>query len=173
MAKVKTSFDKVVDSGARQEFATGSVRDTSEGKGAWGLMPYWSLLRLANHYHNGQKKYGSRNWEKGQYLLRYAESAARHLFKYIGGCREEDHLAAAAWNVFAIMHTEKMIEMGKLPAYLAEGLADHFPNPEETAKCKSKPSVPQSSRPQGSAKPASKPCSKTKISKKKAVRRRK
>jgi hypothetical protein len=31
--QVKKSFDKVVDSGKRQEFNTGSVRDTAEGKG--------------------------------------------------------------------------------------------------------------------------------------------
>jgi hypothetical protein len=38
--------------------------------------------------------------------------------KYLMGMRDEDHLAAARWNIAAIMHTEHMISLGQLPAEL-------------------------------------------------------
>lgn len=101
-------YTEVKDSGARESFATGSVRDTQEGKGRFDLIDPYAMLRLAKHYENGAKKYGDRNWEKGQPSSRYLSSAFRHLFKYLAGMRDEDHLAAAAWNVFAILHNEEV-----------------------------------------------------------------
>ncbi len=111
-------FERVEDSGKRQEFPTGSVRDIREGKGRFDLIAPYSLTRLAQHYENGAKKYGDRNWERGQNLSRYIDSALRHLVKYLGGSRVEDHLAAVAWNVFAYMETEHRIEVGSLPKEL-------------------------------------------------------
>lgn len=101
------SYDKVTDSGKREEFATGSVRDTQEGKGRYDLIPVGPLKRLAKHYENGAKKYGDRNWEKGQPSSRYYSSAMRHLTNYMDGDRSEDHLAAVAWNAFAMMFNEE------------------------------------------------------------------
>ena len=111
-------FDKVVDSGARQEFVTGSVRDTRDGKGRFDLLPPYPLHRLAVHYANGAVKYGDRNWEKGQPLSRYVDSAMRHLVKQLAGARDEDHMAAVAWNVLAYIHTEHEIQEGRLPEEL-------------------------------------------------------
>jgi len=111
-------FDKVQDSGERQEFATGSVRDTATGKGRFDLISPVALRRLARHYENGAQKYGDRNWEKGQPLSRYIDSAIRHLYDFLEGSRDEDHLAAAAWNALAAIHTETMVERGLLPADL-------------------------------------------------------
>jgi len=113
-------FKKVQDSGERQEFDTGSVRDTRDGKGRFDLIPPISLKRLAIHYENGAKKYGDRNWEKGQPVSRYLDSAIRHLYAYLSGSRDEDHLAAAAWNAFAAIHTEEMVRMRKLPNELCD-----------------------------------------------------
>jgi hypothetical protein len=115
---IDKGFLKVMDSGVRQEFATGSVRDTREGKGRYDLIPPYALKRLAQHYENGAKKYGDRNWEKGQNLTRYIDSAIRHLESYLAGAREEDHLAAAAWNVFSVIATEQWIKEGVLPPEL-------------------------------------------------------
>lgn len=112
------AFEKVSDSGERQEFQTGSVRDTRKGKGRFDLLPCYALTRLAQHYENGTVKYGDRNWEKGQNLSRYLDSAIRHLIKYLGGSREEDHLAAVAWNALAYIETEYRIKMGMLPKEL-------------------------------------------------------
>ena len=122
-------FDKVKDSGKRQEFKTGSVRDTNIGKGRYDLISPLIMQRLARHYENGAVKYGDRNWEKGQPLSRYFDSAVRHLYKHLEGQRDEDHLAAAVWNVGAMIHTEELIERGllskelsDLPNYLKEKL---------------------------------------------------
>lgn len=111
-------FNEVKDSGERQEFATGSKRDTNKGKGRFDLLPSYAIKRLAQHYENGADKYGDRNWELGQPLGRYLDSAIRHAFAFLGGSREEDHLAAVAWNVLAYIETEHRIELGILPAEL-------------------------------------------------------
>lgn len=124
-------FDHVKDSGERQSFATGSVRDTQVGKGRYDLIPPISLKRLAQHYENGARKYGDRNWELGQPLSRYLNSALRHLQNILAGDTSEDHLAAAAWNVFAIIHTQEMCLKGHLPAAL-----DDLPRPPATVVAK-------------------------------------
>jgi hypothetical protein len=118
MRKGEMGFTEVKDSGERQEFATGSVRDVRDGKGRFDLVSPVALLRLAQHYENGAKKYGDRNWEKGQPVSRYLDSAIRHLMTFLGGADDEDHLAAAAWNVFAAIHTETLASAGKLPKEL-------------------------------------------------------
>jgi hypothetical protein len=112
------TFEGVNDSGERQEFSTGSVRDTRTGKGRFDLIPPVSLKRLAQHFENGAVKYGDRNWEKGQPISRYLDSAIRHLYDFLGGDRSEDHLAAAAWNAFAAIHTEQKVADGELPVEL-------------------------------------------------------
>ena len=104
------------DSGERQEFATGAVRDPAKGKGRYDLITPHALHRLALHYEAGAAKYADRNWEKGIPASRCFDSAVRHLFKWAIGLSDEDHLAAAAWNLFAIMHFQAvkpdMIDMG-------------------------------------------------------------
>ena len=109
---------EIEDSGTREEFSTGSLRDTREGKGRFELIPAHALTRLAQHFETGAKKYGDRNWEKGQPLSRYLDSAMRHLVKYLGGGRSEDHIIACAWNCFAFVQTQKWIADGKLPQEL-------------------------------------------------------
>ncbi len=111
-------FNEVKDSGQRQEFQTGSKRDTRDGKGRFDLIPPYALKRLAQHYENGAKKYGDRNWEKGQPLARYLDSAIRHAYAYLGGSRDEDHLAAIAWNAIAVIESEHRIQLGILPKEL-------------------------------------------------------
>ena len=114
------SYTEVKDSGARQDFETGSVRDTNEGKGRFDLLSPVALTRLAQHTQNGADKYGDRNWEKGQPVTRFYDSALRHLFKYGEGHRDEDHLAAALWNIMGIIHTEEMVRRNRLPATLID-----------------------------------------------------
>jgi hypothetical protein len=112
------NFTEVQDSGARQEFPTGSVRDTREGKGRYDLISPIALRRLARHYENGARKYGDRNWEKGQPLSRYLDSAMRHLCGLLHGFTDEDHAAAAMWNMAAFIHTGEKIAAGELPEEL-------------------------------------------------------
>lgn len=111
-------YKEVKDSGKRQNFSTGSVRDTQEGKGRFDLISPIALKRLAQHFENGAKKYGDRNWELGQNLSRYLDSAIRHAYAFLEGKRDEDHAIAMAWNSLALVHTEEMINRGLLPKEL-------------------------------------------------------
>ena len=113
-----TDFTAVKDSGARQQFGTGSVRDTRDGKGRYDLISPIALRRLAKHYENGAKKYGDRNWEQGQPLSRYLDSAMRHTCAILHGMTDEDHAAAVMWNMAAYIHTQELIRAGALPADL-------------------------------------------------------
>lgn len=97
----------IKDSGERTQFASGAVRDMHEGKGRCDLLPMCVLLRLARHYENGCKKYGDRNWEKGIPAHSFADSAMRHMFKYMDGQTDEDHLIAAIWNLCGLAWTEE------------------------------------------------------------------
>lgn len=98
----------VKDSGQREQFATGSVRDTRKGKGRFDLIPPLAMMRIAKHFEAGADKYGDRNWEKGQPLSRFYDSGRRHLERYWAGEADEDHLAAAVWNFMAMMHFEEL-----------------------------------------------------------------
>jgi hypothetical protein len=111
-------FNKVKDSGVRQEFNTGAVRDIQKGKGRFDLISPIALIRLAKHYENGAVKYGDHNWQKGMPLSRYLDSLIRHAYKLLMGMDDEDHAAAIAWNAFAYIHTKELIDRGKLPKKL-------------------------------------------------------
>lgn len=104
------------DSGSRESFDTGAVRDNGEGKGRFDLLSTQMLFRLAKHYENGSKKYSERNFEKGMPISRCVDAAMRHLTKYLAGWNDEDHLAAVCWNVAAIMlYEHRMPELMDLP----------------------------------------------------------
>lgn len=95
------------DSGNRQEFETGMVRDTQDGKPRYDLMPTEAMKRLADLYARGAEKYGDNNWQLGQPFSRVYASLFRHLMQWREGDRSEDHMAAVAWNAFAIMYYEQ------------------------------------------------------------------
>lgn len=110
------------DSGKRQEFPTGSRRDSAEGKGRFDLIPPYPLTRLAQLYERGAAKYGDRNWEKGQPVMRYMDSLLRHATNFLEGEDTEDHLAAIVFNAFGAIFTLRQIELGKLPVELDDRL---------------------------------------------------
>lgn len=112
----------IKDSGERQEFETGSVRDMSKGKGRFDLVPFLPQENLARHYEEGIEKYGERNWEKGQPLKNFLDSAQRHLLKFTSGSRDEDHLSASVWNNYGYQWTENEIIEGRLPYSLTKDL---------------------------------------------------
>jgi len=101
-----------------KEFNGGAVRERTDGKGRYDLISPIALRRLALVMERGSAKYSSRNWEKGIPLSRYLDSAVRHLSQYLEGMRDEDHLGQAMFNVHAAIHTEEMVERGKLPRSL-------------------------------------------------------
>lgn len=111
---------KILDSGNRRQFASGAVRDIQEGKGDMASIPWESILRLSVHYENGAKKYDRWNFRKGIPVSSFIDSACRHLAKYQCGLDDEDHLAAAAFNILGAMLMENTKpEMQDLP--LREG----------------------------------------------------
>jgi hypothetical protein len=116
------------DSGSREEMPTGSRRDVRTGKGRYDLLPTRAMRRLARHFEAGASKYGDRNWEKGQPLSRYMDSALRHAFNYLEGQRDEDHLAAAIWNLVCLCETEERTNARLLPPNLAD-----LPDPQREA----------------------------------------
>lgn len=102
----------VEDSGYRQQFGSGAVRDTEDGKPRYDLISPHALRRIAEHMRRGADKYAARNWEKGIPRERLVSSALRHLYKYIeahdlGVNMTEDHLAAVCFNVMALLHFEE------------------------------------------------------------------
>lgn len=97
------------DSGDREEFDSGMVRDTNGGKPRFDLLipkgiPYEELYltRVARLYERGAVKYTPRNWEKAnsqEELDRALESAFRHFMQWYAGETDEDHAAAVFFNV--------------------------------------------------------------------------
>lgn len=96
----------IKDSGERTEFETGAVRDMGTGKGYLMVMPAESILRLSKLYEAGAVKYGPYNYQKGIPVSSFINSALRHLFKYLAGEDDEDHLSAATFNVLGAMLME-------------------------------------------------------------------
>jgi len=98
----------VKDSGARQEFAGGMVRDTTAGKPNYLNVTYGPMLdRWAVHTTKGREKYpdvepGVPNWTLARGVEeheRAKESALRHLLQWLRGDRDEDHAAAVFFNI--------------------------------------------------------------------------
>lgn len=106
------------DSGERQTFPTGAQRDSETGKGRFDLLSPYTRERDAILMEKGAAKYDARNWEKGMPFSRFLDSALRHLNKYQLGLTDEDHLAAARWNIGCIIHLEATRpELNDLPKY--------------------------------------------------------
>ncbi len=126
MDRETTYFEKPIkDSGKRDSFETGAVRDVGTDKGAYELISPIFLRRLAIHLERGAKKYAARNWEQGMPMGRTMQSLIRHAFQYLAGDRTEDHLAAIACNIQFLIHYEEAIAAGVLPPQLND-LPDYY-----------------------------------------------
>jgi DNA-binding transcriptional regulator YhcF (GntR family) len=101
-----------------KSFETGAVRIRPKGRGRYDLLSPVAIKRIAKRCEVGEVNYGDgRNWEKGMPTNEFIDSALRHIFQYLDGDNTEDHLAAAAWNLSALMHTEdKKPEMQNIPS---------------------------------------------------------
>lgn len=110
--------NQIHDSGNRKQFTTGALRDRPIGKGMYSLISPVGLRRLAQRCELGHMKYeDGRNWEKGMPISEFIDSALRHIMQYLEGLNDEDHLAAAMWNLQCAMHMEeKMPEMQDIPS---------------------------------------------------------
>ena len=105
------------------DYPTGAVRDTG-GKGRCDLLPHSALLRVARHMENSLDTHEERNWERGLPMHCFLDSAMRHVFKYMDGRTDEDHLAAAATNLLMALWTEEhcpdMQDIPTRPGYVSE-----------------------------------------------------
>lgn len=108
---------KPAETPCMNHFDTGAVREDKTGKGRCDLLPTSALIRLSKHFEASTAAHGERNWEKGIPVHSFLDSALRHLYKYLDGQTDEDHLCAAAWNILCAMWTEeKHPEMQDIPA---------------------------------------------------------
>ena len=106
------------DSGERQEFSTGAVRDSASDKPALVLISPWFLWDLGFWLKRGATKYAPRNWEQGMPFSRVLGSLEDHVQQYKMRDAAEDHLSAIACNAMFLKHYEHMIARGVLPASL-------------------------------------------------------
>lgn len=90
------------------KFDTGAVRSTDANNERWDLVSPIGLRRVAETSAEGAKKYSDFNWERGMPIGDLLNHAIRHQYLYLSGDRSEDHLAHAAWGLFAAMHSEEL-----------------------------------------------------------------
>lgn len=90
-----------------QHFASGAERSTHANHVRYDLISPEGLRRIAARYKLGCEKYKPHNWEQGLPVSDTINHALNHIFKYLEGNTEDDDLAAAAWNLIAVMHFEK------------------------------------------------------------------
>jgi hypothetical protein len=102
----------IKDSGERQTFSTGMVRDSSKKTLRPDLIWQPGLIRLAEHYGKGALKYTERNWEKAstqEELERFRASAFRHFVQWFNGERDEDHMSATIFNLFGAEYVRERL----------------------------------------------------------------
>ena len=119
------------DSGEREDYDSGMVRDTNKGKPRFDLLlpdgvPYKEqmLTRWAALMARGAGKYGDRNWEQAEgseELRRFRDSAFRHFMMWFSGVDDgEDHAAAVFFNITAAEYVKHKMRGAELrERYLA------------------------------------------------------
>lgn len=71
-----------------------------------GIM-YSVSARIAKRFMEGEKKYARLNWRHAQDVTTYQQSATRHLFQYLDGQKDEDHLTATIVNLMILADLER------------------------------------------------------------------
>ena len=104
------------DSGSREAYSSGAVRDRKEYKGRFDLLPWVAIRQLALHCEFGAIKYGERNCEKGMPVSSLLDSAVRHIGDFFEGKKDEPHLVSAFWNIaYAIYMIKTHPELMDVP----------------------------------------------------------
>ena len=99
-----------------KKFTTGAVRGKDADNVRFDLITPIGLRRLAETCHVGAQRYGDHNWLRGIPSSEMLNHAIRHIYLWLEGDREEDHLAHAAWNILGVCHFEEaMPEMIDVP----------------------------------------------------------
>lgn len=104
-----------------KKFSTGAVRSKDKDHVRYDLLSPIGLRRYAETMKEGADKYSDFNWEKGMPVSDLLNHAIDHIYAYLSGERLtdeqrklesadkpfEDHLAHAAWNLMAALHSEE------------------------------------------------------------------
>lgn len=101
-----------VSTGTYRQFETGAQRDTGVHKEDYIETISWLAMQAYAKYMTAKAKvYGRGNWRKGIPEESYEESLLRHIQKYLankydnaGLEPDEDHLAAAWFNLQGLIH---------------------------------------------------------------------
>lgn len=110
----------IKDSGKRQEFSGGMVRDTQDGKIDWWRVRVGPMLkRWAIHLTKGNIKYpdvspGTPNWTLAageEEMFRFRASADRHFAQWMDGDVDEDHAAAIYFNVSGYEYCKEKLDV--------------------------------------------------------------
>lgn len=122
--KEATGFE-IKDSGERQVFDSGMVRDTAEGKIDYTLIMDGPMHdRYAIHLTNAAiRKYGARNWMKArtpEEQERYRVSGARHMRQWVAGERDEDHASAVMFNLNGYEYVQLRLDDPVFDALMTE-----------------------------------------------------
>lgn len=107
----------VKDSGKREAYASGMVRDTQDNKLMYELVFDGPLVdRLAAHLTKGAVKYGKSNWTLANSeaeMERFRSSATRHMRQWLRGDQDEDHAMAVVFNINAYEYVKARLAEGK------------------------------------------------------------
>lgn len=114
----------IKDSGKREEFNSGMVRDTAVGKADYTTILDGPMFdRWVEHLSKAKVKYpdvapGVANWtlaEGEEELVRFKKSAFRHFRQWLRGDRDEDHAAAVFFNINGAEYVREKIKNVKSP----------------------------------------------------------
>ena len=101
------------DSGERQIYETGMMRDTQTDKPRYDLVDWDMIKRWAELMGRGAIKYGEHNWKKAatvEELNRFKSSGLRHMIQFFNGDTDEDHGAAVYFNVAGAEMVRRKLE---------------------------------------------------------------
>ena len=105
------------DSGERQQFESGMVRDTQRSKVRYDLLYMPMVKRWAELMSRGAEKYGDNNWKKAnsqEEFDRFRESAFRHFFQYVNNeNNDEDHASAVIFNICGMEYVKEKLQNKK------------------------------------------------------------
>ena len=118
--QVKPVAVAMQDSGKREVFETGAVRDGAEGKPRPDLFSPLAMERIGLWLMKGAQKYSEHNWTRGIPASRCLASLYRHLMKYQLGATDEDHLSGVMANCMFLLHFDEAAKRGLLPESLLD-----------------------------------------------------
>lgn len=89
----------------KKHYDTGAVRSSDCEATRYDLISPIGLEALARTYAEGAKKFGAFNWENGMPVNDLLNHAIAHIYKFLSGNRDEDHLGHATWNLLGAVHS--------------------------------------------------------------------